>query len=69
MACCSAGTGALAPQPGRSAGHFSRAISLGSSDHLGPVCALTWANVRPVLLPGSAAFTVVPRCSPLVLVQ
>jgi len=47
----------------------TRALSLGSCDHLQPVRALSWANARFTLLPGSAAFTLVPRCSPLVLVR
>lgn len=45
------------------------ALSLGSCDHLGPVRALTWANGWTSVPPGSVAFTVVPRCSPLDLVR
>jgi hypothetical protein len=45
------------------------AISLGSCDHLRPVCALTWANGLGVASSGRAAFTVIPRCSPLDLLR
>ncbi|GGT25436.1 hypothetical protein GCM10010254_52510 [Streptomyces chromofuscus] len=34
-----------------------------------PVCALTWANSLGAAPSVSAAFTVVPRCSPLHLVR
>ncbi|MCT9106957.1 hypothetical protein ACFWD7_02910 [Streptomyces mirabilis] len=47
----------------------SRAISLGSCDHWRAICTLIWANGLGAAPPTSAAFTVVPRCSPLDLVR
>lgn len=41
----------------------SRVISLGSCGRLRAVLGPTWANGRLVLSLGSAAFTVIPRCS------
>jgi hypothetical protein len=46
-----------------------QAISLGSCGHLRQVRVLTWANGCGAASSGPAAFTVVPRCSPLVLVH
>lgn len=45
------------------------AISLGSCDHLRSVRLLTWWNGHDTASSGPAAFTVVPRCSPLDLVR
>jgi hypothetical protein len=42
---------------------------LGKCGHLRAVLGLTWANGRLVLPLGSAAFTVIPHCSPLDLVR
>lgn len=47
----------------------TRALSLGSCGHLRPIGALTWASDCPVALPGSTAFPMIPRCSPLDLVR
>jgi hypothetical protein len=49
--------------------HALSAISLGSCELLRPVRTLTWANGERAAPSDSAAFTVVPRCSPLVLVR
>lgn len=42
---------------------------MGSCDHLRLVRSLTWVNGRIAASSGWAAFPVVPRCSPLVLVR
>jgi hypothetical protein len=47
----------------------SRSIRLGPHVRLQRVGALTWVNGLDRALPGSAAFTVVPRTSPLVLLR
>ena len=47
----------------------TRALSLGSCGHLGLVLALTWADGRGVVPSSLAAFPVIPRCSPLLLVR